>query len=345
MGRANFVSLIGGNYMKQKAVRLGLNESPFAPHNTVVAAAQKACREANRYPEWDAGMLRAALAHYWGVSQDWVVAGSGSAGIIQQAMIASGQGEIAFGWPSFDAFPAIAEGLRMRVHKVRLKNNVCDLAALKRALTPKTTVVIICTPNTPTGGILHHDELAKFLQTLSPKVVAIIDEAYGEFVRDDHAVQALELVRQFPNVVMTRTFSKAHGMAGYRVGYGIAQPELAKKIAAAGIPFSVPLPAQAAALAALKNQKIAKERVEMIIAERARLATMLRQFGAEVVEGHGNFVWLPIGELAQQVAHKLAQHNVLVKALMPLGIRITVGTSEETDRLRDAWMKAKPLSE
>ena len=324
---------------------LNLNELPYAPCDRVVRAAQQACARANRYPEPDAGTLRAALAERWGVTPDWVVASGGSAAVIQQMMIASGQSEIAFGWPSFDAFPAVATGLRMAVRKVELRGDgACDLKKLRRAITQKTSMVIVCTPNTPTGGIVHHDELADFLKQVPSRVLVLIDEAYGEFVRDDHAVRSLELVRAYPNAVLSRTFSKAHGMAGFRVGYAIAQPELAGKIRQAGIPFSVPLPAQAAALAALANEQESTARIDTVLAERSRLAATLRELGAEVVAGHGNFVWLPVGELAQHVAGVLGSHGVAVKALMPYGVRITVGTEDETDHVINTWKALDPLA-
>ncbi|HSX27825.1 MAG TPA: aminotransferase class I/II-fold pyridoxal phosphate-dependent enzyme [Candidatus Saccharimonadales bacterium] len=328
--------------MKTK-IRLGLNELPFPPEAAVVKAARRACAGANRYPEWDGASLRTALAKRFRVTMDWVVVAGGSAAVIQQIMIASGQGEVAFGWPSFDAFPAIAEGLRMPVRRVELLDHACDLDKLAKALTPQTSVVILCTPNTPTGGVIAHEVMASFLQRLPSHIIAIIDEAYGEFVRDKTAVRALEFVQRYPNVVMTRSFSKAFGMAGFRVGYAIAQPELAARIISAGVPFSVPLPAQEAALAALQNEEEAVARIEEIIQERHRLTTALRAFNTEVVEGNGNFIWLPLGELAAKVATLLADHGIMVKALMPHGVRITVGTPKETDYLLKAWSKVVSL--
>lgn len=319
--------------MPRKPVQLKLNELPFPPITEIAEAAIDAVKHGNRYPEFDSSVLRTAIAKHAGVPFDWVAVGTGSAGVIQQIAIASGLGEIAFGWPSFDAFPEIAKGMRMPVRKVPLKNHAVDLDALRKVLTPQTTVVIICTPNTPTGGIIKHEDLAAFMQKVPKHVVVIIDEAYGEFVRDPDAVRALEFVREFPNAVITRTFSKAYGLAGFRVGYAIAQPELAQDIRQAGIFFAVPLPAQAAALEALKHTKEAMARVEAVIAERGRLAQGLKELGMPVHEGHANFVWLPLGERADALVEMLANNGVLVKLFPGEGVRITIGTPEETDEL------------
>lgn len=328
-----------------KSVYLGLNESPYAPCDRVIQAAHAACNTGNRYPDFNARTLRAALAKRWEVTPDWVIAAGGSANVIMQTMIASGQGEIAFAWPSFDAFPEAAKGLRMPTHLTAInERGAPDLDDILKHTTPKTTMVIVCTPNPPTGGIVTHDELAVFLEKIPSRVIVLIDEAYAEFVRDDDAVRALEFVRNYPNVIMTRTFSKAYGMAGFRVGYGIAQPELAARIIQSGMPFAVPLPAQMAALAALENEAESMSRIDAVLAERDRLVAKLRKLGAEVVVGHGNFVWLPVGELAKQVGERLAKHGVRVKVLMPLGVRISVGTSEETDHLERAWLASNPLT-
>ncbi|HMH70609.1 MAG TPA: aminotransferase class I/II-fold pyridoxal phosphate-dependent enzyme [Candidatus Saccharimonadales bacterium] len=329
--------------MTQTLTQLGLNEMPFVPHEAIIQATQKACAQSNRYPEFDSHTLRQAIASHFAIPADWVAASNGSAGIIHQAMIASGQGEVAFGWPSFDAFPFMAKGLGMSVHLISLKDNACDLEAMARAITPKTSIVIICTPNTPTGGVVSHEAVVQFLKKTSKKLIVLIDEAYQEFVTDPLAVRALELVKEYPNVVMTRTFSKAYGLAGLRVGYAIAQPELAEKIMLAGVPFSIPVPAQAAAIEALAHSSHLGKRIAYINNERHHMTQQLKALKAPAVNGHGNFVWLPVGEIAEQVADILRKEGVLVKAMKSLGIRITVGTRQETNQLLQAWEKVRHL--
>jgi histidinol-phosphate aminotransferase len=323
-----------------KPVLLKTNELPYPLLDEAAMAANKAVKNANRYPEIDAFSTRQIIADHYGVTPDWVVAGNGSASVIQQAMIASGQTGVAFCWPSFDAFPVLGKALNMKVQLASVhKNGSCDLDELAGVVDDKTSLIIVCTPNAPTGGIVTHDALEAFIRKIPTRVTILIDEAYGEFTRDDQAARALELVKKYNNVLMTRTFSKAYGMAGLRVGYAIAHPELAKRMQM-GLPYSVSSAAQAAVVEALGNQKQMKKHVEAIIHERGRLTDMLRTFGQHVVVGHGNFVWLPVGKEAPALAAALAKHDVLVKVLEPLGVRITVGTSEETDKLKAAWEKA-----
>jgi len=321
------------------SVRLNYNELPLAPHQQVVYAAQQWCEYTNRYPEVDTRSLRQALADHHAVPLEWVVAGAGSAVVIHQIMIASGQGDIAFAWPSFDAFPPMSAGLRMQAHKTATTaDGACDLGALLQAITPQTSMVIVCTPNSPTGGIVRHDELLAFIKSAPAHVTILIDEAYYEFARDPELPRSLELVRAYPNVVMSRTFSKAYGLAGFRVGYAIAQAPLAEKIRQSGVPFAIPVPAQAAALAALKHPYSTDQRVATIMRERHRVATTLRKNGAEVVVGHGNFVWLPVGDATLQAARKMLERGIALKAYDGLGIRVTIGTPAENDLFMQAWL-------
>jgi len=318
--------------------RLNYNELPFSPTDVVVRAAQKYCSDTNRYPEVDSRTLRQALADHHDVPLDWVATGAGTAVVIHQIMIASGQGDIAFAWPSFDAFPPMAAGLRMQAHlTATTADGACDLGELLRAITPQTTMVIVCTPNSPTGGIVRHDELVEFLQAVPSHVTVLIDEAYYEFAQDSDVPRSLELVRQYPNVVMSRTFSKAYGLAGFRVGYAIAQPSLAERIRQAGVPFAIPVPAQMAALEVLQHPADTQRRVATILRERARLAEVLRAQGAPVVVGHGNFVWLPLGKDTSKIGDDLLRRGVAVKIYDGLGLRVTVGTSHENDMFIAAW--------
>jgi histidinol-phosphate aminotransferase len=173
--------------------------------------------------------------------------------------------------------------------------------------------------------------------------MVLIDEAYAEFVDDPAAVHSLDFVMKYPNAVVTRTFSKAYGLAGIRVGYGIAQPELAEQITKAGLPFPVSLPYQQAAVEALSHPNVLQEHVQKVSAERAHLAKGLRALGAEVVEGYANFVWLPVGNMAQKIAELFRAEGVWVKPVMPHGVRITVGTPEESVAVWAAWEKLTPL--
>lgn len=327
--------------MRNIKTQLNLNEVPFKPGGPIVAMLRASAAAVNRYPEWDAMTLRSALADHYGVDADWiVVSGAGSIGLIQQAMVASGQGEIIYSWPSFEAFDLAAGALRMPIRHVGLMNNACDLQAYNSALNEHTSMVIVCTPNAPTGGIVRQQELESFIKQVPKQVLILVDEAYGEFVDADASIDALGLVKKYANVMVTRTFSKAYGLAGVRVGYAIAQPQLALQVIKAGLPFPVPAPFQAAVLAALADRQRLDKQVSRINEERHRLANKLRSLGVEVVDGYGNFVWLPVADKAAAVAQTLQEQGVLVKPVMPYGVRITVGTAKDTDAVYAAWQQA-----
>lgn len=321
--------------------KLHLNEIPFAPSTHVIKEIQELSATSNRYPEWDGMSLRSALGRHYGFDTSWItVAGTGSIGLIQQAMIAAGAGEIAYCWPTFEAFDVAAKALRMPIKYVGLKEYACDLDALAEAIGPRTSMVIVCTPNAPTGGVVTQKAFDSFMERVPDHVLVVLDEAYGEFVDHPDAVDGLAAPKKYANLLLTRTFSKAYGLAGIRVGYGIAQPELAERVRSAGLPFPVPAPFQAAAIKALEDQDKLRETISRISSERARLAAELRKEGAEVVEGFGNYVWLPLERAAEKVVQLLKQEGVLVKAVIGHGVRITVGTSEDTAAALAAWRRA-----
>lgn len=320
-------------------IYLGQNELPVAPSASIVKVANEACGRAHRYPEWDAASLRQALANYYHLQTDQIVTGGGSAAVIQQIMLASVPGEVIFGWPGFDAFPYLASGTRLRAVMTKMKNNAPDLDDMLRHITKETALIIVCTPNSPTGGIIRHDRLAAFLEKVPRHITVLIDEAYAEFVRDPKTVRSLEFIPKYENVIVSRTFSKAYGLAGFRVGYALAQPTLAEKVRRCGVPFCVPLPAQAAAIQALADHKTHHAFVDTLLKERAYLARKLRNLGQKVHEGHGNFVWLPVGEAAEKLTKALAERDIMVKVFPSHGIRITVGMREETDELVRAWQE------
>lgn len=317
--------------------RMHQNETPFPPQGKVAAAARAAVLSSHHYPSRDAAELRGLLAEWHDVGTDWVAAGSGSISVIQQAMIVAGPGELIVSWPSFEAFPPLAMALGMSVKLANLRSDgSCDLADMAGRITPTTRLAIVCTPNTPTGGIIRHDELAAFVAAVPDDTLVLVDEAYGEFVTSSDAVRTVELIRRHSNVMMTRTFSKAFGLAGFRVGYGIAQPVLASAIRAAGVPFALTRAAEAAAMQAVRGREAMRMRVEAIKVERARLTAGLRALGVDVRSGHGNFVWLPHTGDVLAIADELASSGVLVKPYPGHGIRITVGTRADTARLLSA---------
>lgn len=321
------------------------NELPYRPEDSVVSRAARSLTEAHRYPSRDAGELRGAIAARFAVDPDWVVAASGSISVIQQAMIAAGPGRLLLPWPSFDAFPPLGSALRMNVRFVGLApDGACDLVALKRMVGPATRMVIVCTPNTPTGGVVTQHDLLRFLDAVPENVIVLVDQAYAEFAEPAGPQSVVDLVRRHPGVVVTRTFSKAYGLAGMRVGYGIAQPALAEAITSAGVPYPLTRAAEAAALVALGDQQRLRRNIRRNARERARLTAGLRALDVEVLDGHGNFVWLPMTARAANIGTQLAEAGLLVKTYPGAGIRITIGTPAQTDRLLAAWPQVSALT-
>jgi histidinol-phosphate aminotransferase len=278
--------------------------------------------------------LGEAIAASLGVTPDSIVTGCGSVaalGHVLTAVCEAGD-EVVLPWRSFEAYPiavslAGAEGVRVPVGA----DGRLDLEAMAEAVTPRTKVVLVCTPNNPTGPAVHADELARFLAAVPSDVLVVLDEAYVEFVRDERAADGLAAFAEHPNVVLLRTFSKAYGLAGLRVGYAVARPRLAAGIRAASTPFGVSHVAQLAALASLRARDELLRRVDSVVAERARLLTALRAQGWTVPDSQANFVWLPLGEQASSFAERCARAGVLVRPFAGDGVRVSVGEPEATD--------------
>ena len=206
-----------------------------------------------------------------------------------------------------------------------------DFKAMEAAITDRTKVVLVCTPNNPTGPVVRRDELLAFLDAVPTNVLVVLDEAYREFVRDPDVVDGVDVYRDRPNVVVLRTFSKAYGLAGLRVGYAVARPRLAAGIRAASTPFGVSNVAQLAAVASLAAGAEMRTRVDAIVAERTRMLTGLRAQGWDVPDSQANFVWLALGEHAKAFADRSARAGVLVRPFAGDGVRVSVGETEATD--------------
>jgi histidinol-phosphate aminotransferase len=200
---------------------------------------------------------------------------------------------------------------------------------MQAAITPATRAVLICTPNNPTGPVVAHRELTSLLDAIPDHILVVVDEAYIEFVADPTAARGLELVQDRPNVAVLRTFSKAYGLAGFRVGYCVAEPSLAAAVRAAALPFGVSGPAQAAAVASLAATSELLERVHTLVAARTCLAEGLTSLGFDLPAAQGNFVWLPAGAATDAYAQQFAEAGIMVRPYAAGdpgdGIRITVG--------------------
>ncbi|HEX8487438.1 MAG TPA: histidinol-phosphate transaminase, partial [Propionibacteriaceae bacterium] len=309
--------------------------NPFPPLPGVLAATELACRQMNRYPDMGNAALMTAVAAKLGVSADRLVFGTGSVAVLYHLLqtVCEPGDEVVFAWRSFEAYPIAIQVTGATPVPVPLAPGaVHDLVAMAAAVTPATRAVLLCTPNNPTGPAIGHDDLVRFVDALPDSVLVVVDEAYVEFVTDPGATRGLEVLAGRPNVVVLRTFSKAYGLAGFRVGYCVADPELAAAVRTVALPFGVSLPAQAAVVASLEAEPALLERVEVIVAAREALADGLTQLGFDVPDSQANFVWLPAGPDTTRYADHFVTAGLMVRPYAAGesgdGVRITVGEPE-----------------
>ena len=318
--------------------KLSSNELPYPPQDAVIEAITRAASGVNRYPEMTGEGLTQALARRWGVEAEQVVVGNGSVALIQHLLdaVCEPGDEVVIPWRSFEAYPICVAVAGARAVRIPLTPDARhDVPAMLAALTPRTRVVMACTPNNPTGTILTAEELAELVAGVPRDVVVLIDEAYLDFVTDPRAGDALTLLAGAPNLVVSRTFSKAHALAGMRVGYLVCEPGLAAAIRSVATPFGVNLPAQAAAAAALGEVELARtaERSATIAAERDRVVTALRAQGWEVPDAQGNFFWLGVGDETTALAEHFRAAGILVRPFAGEGVRISIGTTSDNERV------------
>lgn len=297
-----------------------------------------AAQHANRYPDMGCEDIRRALAEYLGLSSSQVAMGCGSSALCQQLVqITCTPGyEVVFPWRSFEAYPIFAQVVGAQPVPVPLDaEGRNDLDALADAITERTRLVFVCNPNNPTGATVSAEALDAFLDRVPDSVLVAFDEAYHEFDRSPDAPQALDIIARRPNVVALRTFSKAYGLAGVRIGYAFGPEEIITALNKVALPFGVNAVAQAGALASLTARDELLARTEVVVQERDRVAEALGTRRSQA-----NFVWLPTpaddADYPQRIAAALAKHGVLVRAF-PEGVRVTVTIPEETDRLLAAW--------
>ncbi|GDY31239.1 histidinol-phosphate transaminase [Gandjariella thermophila] len=316
------------------AIKLASNEVSPGPLPSVVEAITQAAAGVNRYPDNSAAALVSRLATWLDVDADRIAVGCGSVSLCQQLVQATctEADEVIFGWRSFEAYPIITQVVGARQRRVALRpGHRLDLEAMAAAVTPATRLVFVCSPNNPTGPAVRRDELDRFLDAVPPDVLVVLDEAYHEFVTDPEVPDGVELTRRRDNVAVLRTFSKAYGLAGLRVGYCVAAPPVAEAVRRVYVPFSLNSVAQVAALASLDAHDELMARCREVIGERERVRGELLAAGFEVPETQANFVWLPLGEATDRFNEHCLERKVIVRAFLGDGARVTIGTPEEND--------------
>lgn len=350
------------------ALKLASNESSLAPLPSVSAVINDATSNLNRYPDMASGALRGKLAQWLGVDLDNVAVGNGSSALCQQLVQATCKDgdEVVYAWRSFEAYPILCKIAGAVGVGVPLKRGRHDLKAMSDAIGERTRLVFVCNPNNPTGTTVTRDEFREFMGRVPANVTVVLDEAYVEYNRDAESPVALEELQRYPNLAVCRTFSKAYGLAGLRLGYLVGPAELVEAVNKVGIPFGVNALAQAAGIASVEAQGELAARVDATVAERERVEAYLAgvvpagagtggaggSTGANEAEAaepltypsQANFVWLNAGERAEALDEALKREGVIARCFAGEGVRVTVTTAEETDVLLRALDRALPAA-
>jgi histidinol-phosphate aminotransferase len=316
------------------AFKLSSNENPFPPHPAVLAAIREL--DINRYPDATALAVRERLAERHGVTADEVIVGAGSVAILAQLISAAASvgDEVVFAWRSFEAYPGLVTVAGATSVRVPLTVDARhDLPAMAAAVTDRTRAVIVCTPNNPTGTIVTAAEFETFMAAVPSDLLVILDEAYAEFIDDPAAVDGATILRRHPNLVVLRTFSKAYGLAGLRVGYAIGPVNVLDAARSTAIPLSVTEAAQRAVLAAMEVEPELLERVRSLAVRRDEVQQALREQGWRVPVSQGNFVWLPTGPATAAAGEALAAAGIVARVFAPEGIRVSIGEAESVETL------------
>jgi len=316
--------------------KLSSNENPNPPLPGVLEAATEAAARMNRYPDMSCAALYTALSERLVVPASHLAAGTGSVAVLYhllQAFCEAGD-EVVYAWRSFEAYPIAVSVTGARSVTVPLTRDARhDLDAMAAAVTERTKVVVVCSPNNPTGPAVTRPELEDFLEKVPPHVVIVLDEAYREFVRQQDPFDGVEIYRTRSNVVAMRTFAKAYGLAGFRVGYVVAPEQIAAAVRACALPFGVSSIAQAAAVASLAREGELMERVDAIVAERSRVVVALTGQGWSVPDAQGNFVWLGLGDRSTEFAAAAEEAGVMVRPFAGEGVRASIGEPVGNDVL------------
>ncbi|CAM4422279.1 aminotransferase class I/II-fold pyridoxal phosphate-dependent enzyme [Nocardia ninae] len=303
---------------------LTLSENPFPPLPSVLRAVNSALAQANRYPEFLPRELPTVIARHLGLHPDQVVVGSGATGValqIMQSLTTSGAGMV-YATPTFDGYPIMAEMTGLETVAVPLNSaGNQDLPAMARAIDKRTGLVAVCRPHNPTGTVVSASELRAFLGEVPARVPVILDEAYVEFLGAAEYIDPLALLRRHPNLLVLRTFSKAYGLAGLRIGYAFGRRELVARVRRLQLPFGMSAAAAAAVSASYAAEPELAARTMRITAERDALRDALGRCGIAVPRSHANFLYLP----GPGVATALRRAGIAAKAYPDGSARIAVG--------------------
>ncbi len=334
---------------ESKIVKLASNENPLGMPESAKKAMAKAAEDLGRYPDSNGFDLKNALAKKLNVPFEWITLGNGSNDILELTARAVAQegDEVVFSKHAFAVYPLATQAVGGKAIEVpATKDYGHDLPAMLKAITPRTRLVFVANPNNPTGTFLPAKEIETFLEQVPSNVVVVIDEAYNEFLTPEQQYDAIAWVRKYPNVIVSRSFSKAYGLAGLRIGYGVAQNNITDLLNRIRQPFNVNSLAQAAAIAALADVEFLKKCYELNRAGYAQLTAAFEQMGLRYLPSSGNFVLVKVGDdvnAGAKVNLELLKAGVIVRPVgnygLPEWLRISIGLPEENQAFIEALKK------
>jgi histidinol-phosphate aminotransferase len=333
-------------YGVKNAIKLASNENPLGPSPRALEAARAALADVARYPDGNGFVLKRALAAEYGLGLERITLGNGSNDILEfaaRAFVGAGD-EVVFSAHAFAVYPIVTQAVGGHAVVTKAKNWGHDLTAMSAAVNARTRLVFIANPNNPTGTWLGAEELEGFLASLPAHVIVVLDEAYFEYVRQPGYPDGTRWLDRFPNLIVARTFSKAYGLAGLRVGYGLSSPQIADVLNRVRQPFNVNSVALAAAAAALADHEHVERSVQLNGEGMRRLTDGFSGLGLGYIPSVGNFVCVDLGRPAAPVYEALLREGVIVRPVasygMPNHLRVTVGLPDENERFLKALEKA-----
>lgn len=336
-------------YGVSDVIKLASNENPLGPSPKVLSAIENELAELSRYPDGNAFDLKAALAKKHNVAENQITIGNGSNDILEilTRAFVTPEHEVIFSQHAFVVYPIVTQSVGAKAVVTPAKNWGHDLEAMQSAITDKTRVIFIANPNNPTGTWLAKSELTTFIKSVPQDVLVVLDEAYFEFADSDIAAEnypnGVELTKQYPNLIVTRTFSKAYGLAGLRVGYSISDPQVADALNRVRQPFNVNSLALEAAKIAVTDLEYLESGLQLNADGMKYLMSEFEAMGLTYIPSVGNFICVNVGNNAMKVYDDLLYQGVIVRPVanyeMPEYLRITIGTKNENERFISALKK------
>jgi histidinol-phosphate aminotransferase len=325
-------------YGIKNVVKLASNENPLGPSKLAVKAMVKKLKSVNLYPESGAYYLRVALAKHLRIKENTLVFGNGSnelLNMIAEAFVSPGD-EVMFSALSFMVYHIATDMVGGTAVHIPHKDFNHDVDAFIKRLSPKTKLIYICNPNNPTGTMINKTDFERLMVAVSPKTIVALDEAYFEYVQDKNFPDGMKYLSKFPNLIVLRTFSKVYGLAGIRIGYAAADPDIIEILERIRAPFNANLVAQAGALAALGDREHVKESLRVNSEGKKYLYAELKKLGIEYIPSHTNFIFIKFKENSKVVFEALLKKGVIIRTQHDNYARITIGTMKENRKLTDA---------